>query len=77
MSEVSKHEIERELEQDRVALAQSLVTLRDRLHPANLVAEGKDVLMAQASPMGLCRKLLGRRDYGFWPLAGYAARAAN
>lgn len=51
MSEFAKHEIERELEQDRVALAQSLVALRDRLRPASLVAEGKDALMAQAAPM--------------------------
>lgn len=51
MSEFAKHQIERELEQDRMALARSLVALRPRLLPANLVAEGKDVLMAQASPM--------------------------
>ena len=51
MSEFEKHEIEHELEQDRVSLAQSLVALRDRLQPANLVTEGKDALMAQAAPM--------------------------
>jgi hypothetical protein len=51
MSEFDTHEIERDLEQDRMALAQSLAALRDRLRPAKLAAEGKDALMAQASPM--------------------------
>lgn len=51
MSDFAKHEIERELERDRMALAQSLVSLRERLSPANLVAEGKDALVAQASPL--------------------------
>ncbi|MCC6520249.1 MAG: DUF3618 domain-containing protein [Tabrizicola sp.] len=51
MSDFTKHEIERDLEQDRAALAQSLVALRDRLRPASLMAEGKDALLAQASPM--------------------------
>lgn len=49
MSEM--HEIERDLERDRAALAESLLALRQRLSPANLVAEGKDALMAQASPL--------------------------
>lgn len=50
-SEFAKYEIERDLEQDRMALAQSLVALRNRMRPANLMAEGKDALMAQASPL--------------------------
>ena len=44
-------EIERSLERDRMALAESLVALRQRLSPASLVAEGKDALMAQAAPL--------------------------
>lgn len=56
MSDGSKQDIERALEEDRRALAQSLVALRQRLQPSNLVAEGKDALMAQAAP------LLGRVD---------------
>lgn len=51
MSGFEKHEIERTLERDRMELARSLVELRDRLRPANLVSEGKDALMAQASPL--------------------------
>lgn len=51
MSDFAKHEIERSLEHDRMALAQSLVSLRERLSPASLVAEGKDALVAQASPL--------------------------
>lgn len=51
MAEMDKQEIERKLEEDRMALAQSLVDLRERLRPSNLVAEGKEALMAQASPM--------------------------
>ncbi len=51
MSDFAKHDIERELERDRVALAQSLAALRERLRPGNLVAEGKDTLMQQASPL--------------------------
>lgn len=51
MAGFEKHEIERGLEQDRIALAQSLVALKNRLRPASLVAEGKDALMAQASPL--------------------------
>ena len=51
MADFEKHEIERDLERDRMALAQSLVALRDRLRPANLMTEGKEALMAQASPM--------------------------
>ncbi len=51
MSDFAKHEIERELERDRLALAQSLVSLRERMSPAGLVAEGKDALVAQASPL--------------------------
>jgi hypothetical protein len=51
MSERKMDEIERSLEQDRMALAESLVALRHRLRPATLVAEGKAALMAQASPL--------------------------
>lgn len=51
MSDHSSTEIERSLERERVALAQSLVALRDRLRPANLVAEGKTALMDQAAPV--------------------------
>lgn len=51
MSQETIHDIERSLERDRVALAQSLVALRDRMRPANLVAEGKDALLQQASPI--------------------------
>lgn len=51
MSEFDKHEIERSLERDRVALAQSLAALHERLRPSNLMAEGKEALVAQASPL--------------------------
>lgn len=51
MSERKMHEIEQTLERDRLALAQSLVALRHRLSPATLIAEGKEALMAQASPL--------------------------
>ena len=51
MTESAKDRIERELEQDRLALAQSLEALRDRLRPASLVAEGKNAFVAQTAPM--------------------------
>jgi hypothetical protein len=51
MSEIAKHEIERTLERDRVALAQSLVALRERLRPSTLMTEGKEALVAQATPL--------------------------
>ncbi len=51
MSDHSIQEIERSLERDRVALAQSVAALRDRVRPANLMSEGKSALMAQASPL--------------------------
>lgn len=51
MTDQSIHDIEQTLERDRQALAQSLVALRDRMRPANLMAEGKDAIMAQASPL--------------------------
>jgi len=51
MSDFAKHDIERSLERDRVALAQSLAALHDRLRPSNLMAEGKEALVAQASPL--------------------------
>ena len=51
MSDQSIKEIERSLERDRIALAQSVAALRDRVRPANLMSEGKSALMAQASPL--------------------------
>lgn len=51
MSDKSMHELEQSLERDRMALAESLVALRHRLSPATLLAEGKEALMAQASPL--------------------------
>jgi hypothetical protein len=51
MSDFTTHEIERSLERERLALAQSLVDLRDRLRPAALMDEGKAALMAQARPL--------------------------
>lgn len=51
MSEQNMHEIEESLERDRLALAESLVALRHRLSPSTLVAEGKEALMAKASPL--------------------------
>lgn len=51
MSERSMHEMEQSLERERLALAQSLVSLRHRLSPAVLISEGKQALMAQASPL--------------------------
>jgi hypothetical protein len=51
MSDHSTHEIEAALDRDRQALASSLVALRHRLSPSTLLAEGKEALMAQASPL--------------------------
>lgn len=51
MSDQGIQEIERSLERDRIALAQSVAALRDRVRPANLLSEGKSALMAQASPL--------------------------
>ena len=51
MTDRSISQIEQALEQDRQALAQSLVALRERMRPAALMAEGKDALMAQAAPL--------------------------
>lgn len=51
MSEQNIRDIERSLERDRVALAQSVAALRERMKPANLMAEGKEALMAQATPL--------------------------
>jgi hypothetical protein len=51
MSDFSTHEIERSLERERLALARSLVDLRDRLRPAALIDEGKAALVAQARPL--------------------------
>lgn len=51
MTDQSIHQIEQALEQDRQALAQSLVALRERMRPSALMAEGKDALMAQAAPL--------------------------
>ncbi len=50
MSEFSMSEIERSLDRDRMALAQSLVALREKMRPASLMAEGKDALMRQTAP---------------------------
>ncbi len=44
-------EIEQSLEQDRMALAESLVALRERLAPATLVAQGKEAIMSRAQPL--------------------------
>lgn len=51
MSDQSIREIERDLERDRIALAQSVAALRERVRPSNLVSEGKAALMSQASPL--------------------------
>lgn len=51
MGESEKHDLERSLEQERAALAQSLTALRDRLSPSTLVADGKQALSAQVGPM--------------------------
>ena len=51
MSERKIHEIEQALERDRQALAESLVALRHRLSPSVLMAEGKEALLSQASPL--------------------------
>jgi hypothetical protein len=51
MTSKTIHDIERELEQDRVALAQSLIAVRNRLRPSALLAEGKDAFLQQASPI--------------------------
>jgi hypothetical protein len=51
MSKQNIRDIEQSLERDRVALAQSVAALRERVRPSNLVSEGKQALMAQASPL--------------------------
>lgn len=51
MSKQNIQDIERALERDRVALAQSVAALRERMRPGNLMSEGKEALMAQASPL--------------------------
>lgn len=51
MSDVDSHEIERSLERDRMQLARSLAELQDRLSPGALVEQGKEALVAQASPL--------------------------
>lgn len=51
MSDLHPNDIERQLDRDRMALAQSLVALRDRLQPSALVAEGKAALMSEAMPL--------------------------
>lgn len=51
MSEQNIRYIERSLERDRVALAQSVAALRERMKPANLMSEGKEALMAQVTPL--------------------------
>lgn len=57
MSDADCHEIERELERDRMQLARSLSELHDRLTPSALVEQGKEALAAQAAP------LLSRLDH--------------
>lgn len=51
MGDAEKHELERSLEEERMSLAQSLSTLRDRLSPSTLIGDGKEVLSAQMGPM--------------------------
>lgn len=51
MSEQSIRDIERSLERDRLALAQSVAALRERVRPANLISEGKAAVKAKASPL--------------------------
>jgi hypothetical protein len=51
MSDRLVSEIERGLDADRRALAQSLAALRDRLRPEALLAEGKEVVLGQAAPL--------------------------
>lgn len=51
MSDFDSHEIERSLERDRAQLARSLAELQDRLSPSALVEQGKEALVAQASPL--------------------------
>ena len=60
MSDMTSKEIERSIERDRMALAQSLVDLRERLTPSALIAEGKAAFMAQARP--LSQPLVARLD---------------
>lgn len=57
MSDFDSHEIERSLERDRMQLAESLAALHDRLSPSTLMAQGKEALVSQASP------LLARLDH--------------
>ncbi len=51
MSDQDIREIERSLERDRAALAQSIAALRDRMQPSSLVAEGKAALKSQTGPL--------------------------
>jgi hypothetical protein len=51
MSDPSLRAAERAVEQDRLALAQSLAALRDRFSPSALLAEGKEVMRSQAAPL--------------------------
>lgn len=51
MSDLNSRDIERALDAERLALAQSLVALRERLSPARLAAEGKAALWSQAGPL--------------------------
>lgn len=60
MYDLTTNEIERSLERDRLALAQSLVDLRERLAPAAMISEGKAALLAQARP--LASPLVARLD---------------
>lgn len=51
MSDQSIKDIERRLEQDRIALAQSVAQLRERVRPSNLLSQGKAAVMDQAGSM--------------------------
>lgn len=51
MSDQSIKDIERRLEQDRIALAQSVAQLRERVRPSNLMSQGKTAVMGQAVSM--------------------------
>ncbi len=51
MSDATPTDIERALTAERAALAETLASLRDRLSPATLLADGRAVLRAEAGPM--------------------------
>lgn len=51
MPDLTTQELERSLDAERLALAQSLAALRERLGPASLAAEGKAALLSRAAPL--------------------------